>query len=609
MLRRTEKKTIGIKWRLIFVPFLIIAAGFIILYTLLNLLFYQTQLIPIDEKLVNVWLPFTLPWIPLLIWLRPRINFLRLKRKNGKDLDGLYYLVAAAAIIIPTLIAQEFLDTTIGTRTDLQTVAQIDTNKLSKFYTIQRYFIDKKHIGFERTAEVGGKYNQNLTLTVYVVCPILQNSPESPLSTVHSRAHLSGNPLILINGQIQSRTELESLSAQDIESIQIIKGKKAVQQFGEAGKKGVLVVTLKNLESKWSGNTSMRAPRAWLTVKFDTLISNRLTASEKDQAFKAFLIKAENEFNSTELAGFSYLRRLPEGGLKKNYSKAVIALNVPVGRDLLLLQPVYKPFEERSGKKVSWFFGSFCITAGLFFVILLFPRLSSAAINRYYNPPRKKLSFSDVLHSVGEQSSLYITYGLILVNILIFIAMVFSGLGIINFQGQDLLKWGGNFGPLIKQGQWWRLISNTFLHGGLMHLVLNMYGLLFVGMFLEPLLGRLKFVFAYLGTALIASLASFLWYDRMISVGASGAIFGMYGTFLALLVVNVFPKRFKQTFLLTTLGYVLINLMMGIRGGIDNAAHLGGLVSGFLVGLALYPGLKKRQLIEAGEIEKKELDA
>ena len=142
-----------------------------------------------------------------------------------------------------------------------------------------------------------------------------------------------------------------------------------------------------------------------------------------------------------------------------------------------------------------------------------------------------------------------------------------------------------------------------------MHLVLNMYGLLFVGMFLEPLLGRLKFVFAYLGTALIASLASFLWYDRMISVGASGAIFGMYGTFLALLVVNVFPKRFKQTFLLTTLGYVLINLMMGIRGGIDNAAHLGGLVSGFLVGLALYPGLKKRQLIEAGEIEKKELDA
>ena len=76
--------------------------------------------------------------------------------------------------------------------------------------------------------------------------------------------------------------------------------------------------------------------------------------------------------------------------------------------------------------------------------------------------------------------------------------MILNGLGFISFKGQDLIKWGANYRPSTIDGEWWRLLSSVFLHGGLMHLLFNMYGLLFVGIFVEPVLGKTKFLISYL---------------------------------------------------------------------------------------------------------------
>jgi rhomboid protease GluP len=89
--------------------------------------------------------------------------------------------------------------------------------------------------------------------------------------------------------------------------------------------------------------------------------------------------------------------------------------------------------------------------------------------------------------------------------------MVFAGLGLVSFKGSDLLNWGANFRPLTTDGQWWRLLTSTFLHGGLMHILANMFGLLFVGIFLEPLLGKTKYALVYLVTGILASVASIWW--------------------------------------------------------------------------------------------------
>ncbi|MBK8141395.1 MAG: rhomboid family intramembrane serine protease [Chitinophagaceae bacterium] len=188
----------------------------------------------------------------------------------------------------------------------------------------------------------------------------------------------------------------------------------------------------------------------------------------------------------------------------------------------------------------------------------------------------------------------FITPIIMNLNILIYLIMVIAGLGVVSFKGIDLLHWGANYRPYTTNGQWWRLLTSIFLHGGLMHIIANMVGLLFVGIFLEPLLGRKKYLTVYLLTGILASVTSLWWHTAKVSIGASGAIFGLYGLFLAFMLLKVFPKEFSKAFLASTLIFVGYNLLMGLAGGIDNAAHIGGVISGFIIGLILTPSLKAK---------------
>ncbi|TSD66826.1 rhomboid family intramembrane serine protease [Inquilinus sp. KBS0705] len=187
----------------------------------------------------------------------------------------------------------------------------------------------------------------------------------------------------------------------------------------------------------------------------------------------------------------------------------------------------------------------------------------------------------------------YITPLLININILVFALMIITGTNILLPDNESLLNWGANFRPITLEGQWWRLITSCFLHAGALHLVFNMYALLYIGLLLEPHLGKLRFLSAYLLTGIIASVTSLAWHDLTISVGASGAIFGMYGVFLALLSTNIIEKATRKA-LLTSIGvFVVFNLMNGLKEGIDNSAHIGGLLSGLIIGFVFIPGLKK----------------
>jgi rhomboid protease GluP len=188
----------------------------------------------------------------------------------------------------------------------------------------------------------------------------------------------------------------------------------------------------------------------------------------------------------------------------------------------------------------------------------------------------------------------YITPILIDLNILIFLIMVCTGVSVFEPTGQSMVGWGANATVATLNGQWWRLISNCFIHFGIIHLLMNMYALFFVGFLLEPFLGKAKFIVAYLFTGIIASLASLWWHDNTVSAGASGAIFGLYGVFLALLSTNHIERSMRNGLLANISVFVVYNLVYGsFKGGIDNAAHLGGLLSGMLIGYAVMPSLQK----------------
>jgi rhomboid protease GluP len=189
----------------------------------------------------------------------------------------------------------------------------------------------------------------------------------------------------------------------------------------------------------------------------------------------------------------------------------------------------------------------------------------------------------------------FITPILMILNITVFALMVISGIHFLMPESQHLLDWGANFRPMTLEGQPWRLFTSCFLHIGVIHLLMNMYALLYIGVLLEPYLGKTRFLAAYLISGIAASMASLWWNDLTISAGASGAIFGMYGVFLALLSTNLLDRSAKKTLLVSIGVFVGYNLLSGLEpeSGIDNAAHIGGLLSGLVIGYAYVPGLKQ----------------
>ncbi len=104
----------------------------------------------------------------------------------------------------------------------------------------------------------------------------------------------------------------------------------------------------------------------------------------------------------------------------------------------------------------------------------------------------------------------FVTTILLYINILIFIAMAVTGVNVLSPDNESLLNWGANFKPVTLDGQWWRLLTNCFIHIGLAHLVMNMYALLYIGLLLEPYFGKTRFIAAYLLTGISASVTS-LW--------------------------------------------------------------------------------------------------
>jgi rhomboid protease GluP len=187
----------------------------------------------------------------------------------------------------------------------------------------------------------------------------------------------------------------------------------------------------------------------------------------------------------------------------------------------------------------------------------------------------------------------YITPIIIMLNVLIFGIMLLFGVDIMSPTVAQLIPWGACERSLVLNGEWWRLLSATFLHSGILHLAFNMYALYYIGALIEPLLGKSRFLAAYLLTGITASLLSIWWHVNTTSVGASGAIFGMYGLFLALLTTKLIEKETRAQLLQSIAIFVFLNLALGLKSGIDGAGHLGGLIGGVIIGYAYYFTFKK----------------
>ena len=179
-----------------------------------------------------------------------------------------------------------------------------------------------------------------------------------------------------------------------------------------------------------------------------------------------------------------------------------------------------------------------------------------------------------------------ITYILICINILIFIITAFLSKNIYNIDSYTLIELGAKVNVLINNGQPWRLITAAFLHGGLSHIAFNMYALKIIGSEVEYVYGKVKYITIYLISALGGSIFSYLFNANSISVGASGAIFGLLG---AMIIFGIKHKsKIGKAYIVNLFKVLLINIFIGVTlSNIDNGAHIGGLIFGCVSALVM----------------------
>ena len=188
----------------------------------------------------------------------------------------------------------------------------------------------------------------------------------------------------------------------------------------------------------------------------------------------------------------------------------------------------------------------------------------------------------------SAMSSMSLSRALVGINILIYIAMGIVGGGLFSDpSGQQLIRSGANYGPLTFGGEWWRLLSYCFLHGGFLHIAFNMWCLWDLGALCESLYGTWTFGAIYFTSAVAGGLASTGLHPERMSVGASGAIFGLAGALIAGLYLGEFslPRPVIQMQLRSIVFFVGYNIIIGaVAGPTDNLCHLGGLLAGLFCG-------------------------
>jgi rhomboid protease GluP len=186
-----------------------------------------------------------------------------------------------------------------------------------------------------------------------------------------------------------------------------------------------------------------------------------------------------------------------------------------------------------------------------------------------------------------------VTMAIIAINVAIFLLVDATG----GTSTGNLLRWGADFGPRTLSGEWWRMLASTFLHGGFLHIGFNMLALWSLGPLVEKIVGRAAYLLAYLACGLGGSLLSLWWHPMIVSIGASGAIFGIAGVLMSVLYLKhlPIPKEYLKKNLWSVGAFIAYNLVFGaVAHGVDNAAHLGGLITGLLVGAALVPAFDRR---------------
>lgn len=502
-------------------PFVLALVLLTVGYTALHwLLFVKLDLFSLQEGVTHYAVPIVLSGIAAWYFLRSRLRGLRFESGRGRWRD-FYCLIAWVGLTVPTIMAQYYMETSSGRLTTLRTPDEISKVPATKYYSFRTYHIDKRAATTYTSFITHGKYNEKVTMHLYVAVPMYR---------------------------------------------------------------GV-------------GEDNVPKPSAWLGTEYRETISNRLDVGEKRRAERVFFAHSMSKFADTDLSRLAYFDRIRPSGDRDGYMKAIMNSPLYAG-DTIILTGSGGRFGDRNDNKLSMLLIISLVASLVWLLFSLIPHTDPsgmAQVKGGASDREMRQKVAEGLRYFIPKGESFITLVLFHINTLIFLLMSLTGSGFISFDPEELVKWGGDYYPLTAGGEWWRLLTSTFLHAGAAHLVANMVALLLTAPVLEALLGRAKFAILYLTCGVLSSLVSLYWHDPVVIVGASGAIFGLFGASLLLALSRFFAPWQAHDILVSTAVFAGLGLLIGFTGNADNAGHIGGLLSGLVGGLILIPFLRDKK--------------
>lgn len=499
-------QNIKIKLQEVYLPFLVVSLATVLIYTFLRWLTdIKFGILPLKKDLLDFWIPFVLPWIPIQIWMRRKLRILKVPRKNDNGYF-LYQAVIAGTIFTTLLNTQKYTTTYSYDLNEIKSIEELDAMKGEKYFKVSSFLVEKDAHTAYTSARTSGRSNENLNIALYIAVPF------------------------------------------------------------------------------------EKSQTVWYGIEYRARMSNHLTEAEKNRTYRKFMDSWQIQYENHNFHSTRYFEMLGNSDEFDGYVNA-IQLRFPNlhRNELTILIPHKEAFTERGGNSLEWAFGSFAIGSLIFLIMVLVPSISIDEVRLLKSgKPSKDDDLKDVLRFLNPVGKYRGTAILVWTNILVFGVIMVMGVNFISPTGQELLEVGGNRKLEVFNGAYWRLFTSVFVHAGIAHLFVNLFGIGVAGYLLENKVSHFWLIVVYMVCGTLASLVSVFYNDNIVSVGGSGAIFGLFGVILSFAVFKVYQSEIRKFIWWVLILYAGINLLLGtLMKGIDNAAHFGGVIAGFIIGYLL----------------------
>jgi len=493
----------------------------------------------ITREMWELWMPIALAAIFCLLVMRVRFGLLRPARKDiGREnrFEALYW-IAGIALTVSMFASQKYIASQTRDLVQVDSLSAVGDPRAGDCFRIgSNYIIDTERAGFlSESRGVPKRHGMDeLDLIIYAALPMRES---------------------------------------DADLIRMV-------PTGEPDIYEVLGIT---------------PAKYWFVKEYEQRVE-RPTGANIEAAHNRLADRVIEDLSSGALRRFDHLSVAPRTEHTRSMLAAVENSTMRATSDPVILLPETKPFARSDdglwGALIAW--GVAVLTVGVF---ALFYPLSETRLAEMHaraaRSLRERFNLGRLALAVKKGSGVA-TWALVGLNVLYFLVVVAAGISPISPSPDELFLMGGATTDAILGGETWRILTSMFLHSGVFHLMYNMLTLFMIGMMVEPTFRSAKYTVVYVGSGVGAALLSMALLNPVaVHVGASGAIFGIMGAMWRVWARN---RKKHKDYPLLFFCFGGISLVLGLFiPSVNNWAHIGGLATGFVLGMLLYVPPKKRR--------------